>query len=44
VKRSIDALAPGGGFIFATVHNPQANAPPENFMAMWETLQAHGVC
>ena len=42
VKRSIDALAPGGGFVFATVHNTQANVPPENFMAMWETLQKHG--
>ena len=42
VKRSIDALAPGGGFVFATVHNTQANVPPENFMAMWETLQEYG--
>jgi len=43
VKRSIDALAPGGGFVFATVHNTQANVPPENFMAMWETLQEFGI-
>jgi uroporphyrinogen decarboxylase len=43
VRRSIDALAPGGGFVFATVHNTQANVPPENFMAMWETLQEVGV-
>jgi uroporphyrinogen decarboxylase len=42
VKRSIDALAPGGGFVFGTVHNTQANVPPENFMAMWETLQEYG--
>jgi uroporphyrinogen decarboxylase len=42
VKRSIDALAPGGGFVFATVHNTQANVPPENFLAMWETLQECG--
>jgi uroporphyrinogen decarboxylase len=42
VKRSIDALAPGGGFVFGTVHNTQPNVPPENFMAMWETLQEHG--
>lgn len=39
----IDALAPGGGFIFATVHNTQANVPPENFVAMWETLQKYRV-
>jgi len=43
VKRRIDDLAPGGGFVFATVHNTQANVPPENFMAMWETLQEYGV-
>ena len=43
VKRRIDDLAPGGGFVFNTVHNIQSDVPPENFMAMWEALQAHGV-
>lgn len=38
VKRRIDDLAPGGGFVFATVHNIQPDVPPENIMAMWETL------
>jgi uroporphyrinogen decarboxylase len=42
VKRNIAALAPGGGFVFNTVHNTQADVPPENFMAMWETLQEFG--
>jgi uroporphyrinogen decarboxylase len=42
VKRRIDDLAPGGGFIFAAVHNIQADVPPENVMAMWETLQEYG--
>jgi uroporphyrinogen decarboxylase len=42
VKRRIDDLAPGGGLIFATVHNTQANVPPENFVAMWDTLQEFG--
>jgi len=42
VKRRIEDLAPGGGFVFATVHNIQANVPPENIMAMWETLQEYG--
>ena len=42
VKRSIDALALGGGFVFGTVHNTQANVPAENFMAMWETIQEYG--
>ncbi len=43
-KRRIEELAPGGGFIFSAVHNIQADVPPENIMAMWETLQAYGVC
>jgi uroporphyrinogen decarboxylase len=43
VKRRIDDLAPGGGFIFNTVHNIQADVAPENIMAMWETLREYGV-
>ncbi len=43
VRRRIEDLAPGGGFIFNTVHNIQADVPPENIMAMWETLQEYGV-
>lgn len=35
VRRNIEALAPGGGFIFAAVHDIQADVPPENIMAMW---------
>ena len=42
VRRRIDDLAPGGGFIFTTVHNIQADVPPANLMAMWETLREHG--
>jgi uroporphyrinogen decarboxylase len=42
VKRNIEVLAPGGGFVFNTVHNIQAEVPPENIMAMWEALQEFG--
>jgi len=42
VKRIIDILAQGGGFVFASVHNIQDDVPPENFWAMWDTLQEHG--
>jgi uroporphyrinogen decarboxylase len=42
VKRNIEALASGGGFVFAAVHDIQANVPPENIMAMWETMQEYG--
>ncbi len=38
VKRNIDALAPGGGFVFATVHNIQAEVPAENIIAMLKTI------
>ncbi len=42
VRRNIDALAPGGGFIFNTVHNIQADVPPENAVAMWQALRECG--
>lgn len=42
VKRQIDILAPGGGFVFSTVHNIQPDVPPENIIAMWEALQEYG--
>ncbi len=43
VRRRLDDLAPGGGFIFTTVHNIQADVPPENIVAMWEALREYGV-
>jgi len=42
VKHNLDALAPGGGYVFNTVHNIQADVPPQNIMALWETLQEYG--
>ncbi len=42
-KRRLQDLMPGGGFVFNTVHNIQRNVPPENIMAMWETLQQYGI-
>ncbi|MBN1965095.1 MAG: cobalamin-dependent protein, partial [Anaerolineae bacterium] len=43
VRRRVDDFGPNGGFVAAAVHNIQANVPPENIMAMWETLQEYGV-
>lgn len=43
VRRNIETLAPGGGFVFNTVHNILADVPPENIIAMWEALQEFGV-
>ena len=42
VKRILDILAPGGGFVFAPVHNVQDDVPAENFWAMWDALQEFG--
>lgn len=42
IKRNIDALAPGGGFVFNTVHNIQAEVPPQNIVAMIEALREYG--
>ncbi|MGV8090852.1 MAG: uroporphyrinogen decarboxylase family protein [Mangrovibacterium sp.] len=42
VKKVLDIMAPGGGFVFAPVHNVQDDVSPENFWAMWETLQEYG--
>jgi uroporphyrinogen decarboxylase len=38
VRRQVDILAPGGGFVFQQVHNVLANVSPENVVAMFETL------
>jgi uroporphyrinogen decarboxylase len=43
VRRRIEDLAQGGGFIFNTVHNIQADVPPGNIVAMWEALREYGV-
>ncbi len=42
VKRRLDDFAPGGGFVFNTVHNIQADVPPENILAMVEALRQWG--
>ena len=38
VKERISTFAPGGGFIFGTVHNIQDDVPPENVLAMVEAF------
>jgi len=38
VRRRVDDLAPGGGFVFCQVHNIQADVPVENMLAMYEEL------
>jgi uroporphyrinogen decarboxylase len=41
VRRNIEALAPGGGYVFNTVHNIQADVPVENILAMYEAFQEY---
>jgi uroporphyrinogen decarboxylase len=43
VKRRIDDLAPGGGFVFGPIHNVQTGVPPENVVAMFRTAREYGV-
>ena len=42
VRRNVEALAPGGGYVFNTIHNIQGEVPPQNIMAMWDALQEFG--
>ncbi len=42
VKQRLEIFMPGGGFVFNSVHNIQANTPIENLLAMWETVKEYG--
>lgn len=42
VKRCIDTLAPGGGFVFATVHNIIEGVPLKNILAAFRTAKSYG--
>jgi uroporphyrinogen decarboxylase len=42
VRRNVEALAAGGGFVFANVHNIQNLVPPENIVAMFDTACKYG--
>ncbi len=42
VRRRIDDLAPGGGYILAAVHNIQPDVPPQNIVAMLEECREYG--
>jgi uroporphyrinogen decarboxylase len=38
VRRRVEILAPGGGFVFQQVHNVMADVPAENVVAMLEAV------
>lgn len=41
VRHNIEVLAPGGGFVFNTVHNILPDVPPENIAAMYEAVDEY---
>jgi uroporphyrinogen decarboxylase len=42
VRRRIRDLAPGGGYVLASVHNIQPDVPPENILAMADEARTYG--
>ena len=42
VRRRIEDLAPGGGFVLAAVHNLRPEVKPENIVALFETALEYG--
>jgi uroporphyrinogen decarboxylase len=40
VRRRLEVFGEGGGFVFAPIHNLQADVPPENVAAMYEEAAA----
>jgi uroporphyrinogen decarboxylase len=42
IRTNLEIFAPGGGFVFAPVHNIQEEVPPENIIKMFETVLKYG--
>ncbi|MDH7499539.1 MAG: uroporphyrinogen decarboxylase family protein [candidate division NC10 bacterium] len=42
VRRRIDDLGPGGGYVLCAVHNIQSDVSPENICAMYDTANEYG--
>jgi hypothetical protein len=42
VRQRIEVFGPGGGFVFNTIHNVQAQVPVENVLAVYDTLREYG--
>jgi uroporphyrinogen-III decarboxylase len=41
VRERIEVFAPGGGFVFSTIHNLQAKTPIANALAMFEVVKEY---
>jgi len=42
VRRRLRAFAPGGGYVFAPIHDVQPDVPPENVVAMYDAALRYG--
>ena len=42
VRRNVEALKPGGGYVFNNIHNVQSEVPPENVVAMFDAAYEFG--
>lgn len=42
VRKNIDALKPGGGYVFNSVHNIQAGVPAKNIVATFDAAYEYG--
>jgi uroporphyrinogen-III decarboxylase len=42
VRERLRVFAPGGGFVFNTIHNVQQDTPPENIVAAYDTARSAG--
>ena len=42
VRRRIDDLGPGGGYVLSAVHNIQSDVSPENICAMYDAAREYG--
>lgn len=42
VRRRLGILAPGGGFVFTTIHNALGDVPPDNLVAAFEAVREFG--
>jgi uroporphyrinogen decarboxylase len=42
VRRNLAAFKPGGGYVFNSVHNIQADVSPENVLALFDAAYEYG--
>ena len=42
VRKNLEILKPGGGYVFNNVHNIQLGVPPENIVALFDAAYEHG--